>query len=139
MLPGTNMNTSWLLAMETLKKNYGVKLDLHVSYWRYRFMQFRHLYRIRQSRWEFLKQVYKFGSPGEFIFWSLVAFPFALALRVLPVRNRFNWHERLLDLIHRSHPQFDVRRQRVPYGNILELCRNMEFRVPPSATKSPSS
>lgn len=44
ILPGTNMNTSWLLAMEAIKANYGVDLRLRVNYRRYRMLQILHCY-----------------------------------------------------------------------------------------------
>lgn len=39
VLPGTNMNTSWLLAMETLLARYGSEFDLAVDYDAYRRLQ----------------------------------------------------------------------------------------------------
>ena len=39
ILSGTDMNTSWLLAMETLVKNYGAELGLQTNRNRYRFLQ----------------------------------------------------------------------------------------------------
>ena len=39
VLPGTDMNTSWLLSMETLAQNFGGESDIHVNYRRYRFLQ----------------------------------------------------------------------------------------------------
>ena len=45
LLPGTNMNTSWLLAVETLKANYGREFGLRVSRRRYRMLQIIHCYR----------------------------------------------------------------------------------------------
>jgi len=41
LLPGTNMNNSWLLAMETMAKNYRLKLN----YGRYRRLQIMHVLR----------------------------------------------------------------------------------------------
>jgi len=38
-LPGTEMNNSWLLAMETLRLNYGEEHALKVNYGRYRLLQ----------------------------------------------------------------------------------------------------
>jgi len=45
LLPGTNMNTSWLLAVETLRANYGRQFGLRVSRRRYRMLQIIHCYR----------------------------------------------------------------------------------------------
>ena len=39
VLPGTDMNTSWLLSMETLVQNFGGESNLRVNYRRYRFLQ----------------------------------------------------------------------------------------------------
>lgn len=39
VLPGTDMNTSWLLSMETLVKNFGIECAIRVNYDRYRFLQ----------------------------------------------------------------------------------------------------
>lgn len=39
MLPGTDMNTSWLFSMETLANNFGAEGDINVNYDRYRFLQ----------------------------------------------------------------------------------------------------
>jgi len=39
ILPGTDMNTSWLLSMETLVNNFAVEGDIRVNYQRYRLLQ----------------------------------------------------------------------------------------------------
>jgi glycosyltransferase involved in cell wall biosynthesis len=39
LLPGTNMNTSWLLAMETVARNLGGEMPLRVNHRRYRLLQ----------------------------------------------------------------------------------------------------
>lgn len=39
ILPGTDMNTSWLIAMETVKENFKESFPLRVNYGRYRFIQ----------------------------------------------------------------------------------------------------
>ncbi|TDI73664.1 MAG: hypothetical protein E2O82_05620 [Betaproteobacteria bacterium] len=39
ILPGTNMNTSWLLSMETLSQNFCESKNLKINYDRYRFLQ----------------------------------------------------------------------------------------------------
>lgn len=38
-LPGTNMNTSWLQAMESVKQNFSSEFPLKVNYKKYRFLQ----------------------------------------------------------------------------------------------------
>jgi hypothetical protein len=39
VLPGTDMNTSWLLSMETLVKNFGGEFGIRANRNRYRFLQ----------------------------------------------------------------------------------------------------
>ncbi len=39
LLPGSEMNNSWLIAMETLRVNYGAECGLEVNYRRYRLLQ----------------------------------------------------------------------------------------------------
>lgn len=39
ILPGTDMNTSWLVSMETIRENFSEEVELQVSYERYRLLQ----------------------------------------------------------------------------------------------------
>jgi glycosyltransferase involved in cell wall biosynthesis len=47
VLPGSNMNTSWLYAMEVLCKNFGTEFNLRIDYERYRSLQILDYYRSR--------------------------------------------------------------------------------------------
>jgi len=44
VLPGSNINTSWLLAIDAIKQHYAAELPRDVSYGRYRLLQLVHLY-----------------------------------------------------------------------------------------------
>ncbi|HME44410.1 MAG TPA: glycosyltransferase [Syntrophorhabdales bacterium] len=44
LLPGSNMNTSWLLAMETIRMNYDKESKLRINYRHYRSLQVLHLF-----------------------------------------------------------------------------------------------
>jgi len=44
LLPGTNMNTFWLLAMQSICDRYGGDYDVRVNYRRYRFLQILNTY-----------------------------------------------------------------------------------------------
>ena len=44
VLPGSNMNTSWLFAMETLRANYGAEFGLRAHYSQYRALQLLSFY-----------------------------------------------------------------------------------------------
>jgi glycosyltransferase involved in cell wall biosynthesis len=45
VLPGSNIYTSWLYSVETIRENYGRELGLKVNYNRYRLVQIYHAYR----------------------------------------------------------------------------------------------
>ena len=45
ILPGTNMNNSWLLAMETILHNFGKVADVKIRYQRYRLLQIVSVYK----------------------------------------------------------------------------------------------
>src|SRR5262249_21450201 len=45
VLPGTNINTSWLYSVEAIRANYGAELGLRVNYNRYRLLQTVHVYK----------------------------------------------------------------------------------------------
>jgi len=121
-LPGSNMNNSWLLAMEALRRNFGGDMPIAISYWRYRFMQFRVLLRSSASLRGFLQSVWRYGNAPEIAFWSL----FAMLVYVLSLASKRGWPripERVLNWIHISHPSFDYRIREVPYQDILALQR----------------
>jgi len=45
LMPGAENNTSWLLAMETIKINYGKEFGLRINYKKYRFRQMVNVYK----------------------------------------------------------------------------------------------
>lgn len=45
ILPGTEMNTFWMLAMDTIQSNYGSEIPSTVNYRRYRFLQIVHMFK----------------------------------------------------------------------------------------------
>ena len=59
LLPGPNMNTSWLDAMETIRANYGSEIVLRIGHNRYRSLQildmFEKYFKSSVPRLEFLK------------------------------------------------------------------------------------
>ena len=123
LLPGSNMNTSWLLAMETLKKNFSDQESLEIEYRNYRFMQFRDLMQKSNSSKEFLELLRRLGLPGEKLLWQvIIALRFVLDA-LFPMRVSERVLSRLLNSIHASHPKFDARKRSVAYENLLQLSR----------------
>lgn len=123
VLPGSDMNNSWLLAMETVRRNFGAGLDLRLSLWRYRFMQLRALWN-SLPRDEFRLTLRARGRPGERWFWNAVLAADTLMSPMLGGRVWETLLRRLLNLVHTSHPRFDHRRESVAYANLLELARS---------------
>jgi glycosyltransferase involved in cell wall biosynthesis len=72
LLPGTNMNTSWLLAMETVAANLGGEMRLRVNHRRYRLLQALRV----------LRAYYRTPDRSR--------------ADVQQLRARLAWHERLL-------------------------------------------
>jgi glycosyltransferase involved in cell wall biosynthesis len=72
LLPGTNMNTSWLLAMETVAANLASEMRLSVNYRRYRLLQALRV----------LRAYYRTPDRNR--------------TEVQQLRARLTWHERLL-------------------------------------------
>ena len=52
ILPGSNMNTSWLFAMETIKANYGAEFGVQVHYRHYRDLHLLSYYDNRATKGE---------------------------------------------------------------------------------------
>ncbi len=123
VLPGSNMNTSWLLAMETLKKNFPDDMPVDVAYGRYRFMQFRELLRRPGSRRAIFRELGNNGSIGERLFWSPIVVLDGIGSMLLPKAFWGRCLQGLLSLLHASHPRFDARKRTVGYRNLLELSR----------------
>jgi glycosyltransferase involved in cell wall biosynthesis len=124
LLPGSNLNTSWLLAMEAVRQNFGDGVGLRVEYWRYRFMQWRVLWKSLPGA-EFQRMLREDSQPRERQFWKLVMlFDRAFGRAIITRRVWNGVLRRLLDAIHRSHPHFDSRHRDVPFANILELARS---------------
>jgi len=119
-VPGSNMNDSWLCAMQTLAQNFPEVTALRVRYDRYRGLQYGELFKrrggkgivalIRTMRW------------WEFPLYGAAAFAFATA-RILPVRARARAREAIIDALFNPAPRFDPHRSVVPYRDILEAAR----------------
>jgi glycosyltransferase involved in cell wall biosynthesis len=116
-VPGSNMNDSWLCAMETLAMNFP-ECDLSVSYRRYRLLQYQATVReqgvravLRHMRW-WEPLLY---AP------AILLFGFAYAL---PGRLRARVQEKVKSVLS-AYPRFDPQRRTVPYRDILEAARGV--------------
>jgi glycosyltransferase involved in cell wall biosynthesis len=119
IVPGTNMNDSWLCAMETIKRNFP-ESDPRVSYARYRRLQYH--------------AVLTSKEPGRFLrlfrtmrLWEAGVYGSAAAiyvlLRLMPGKYPRRLRESLSHALFSRSPRFDPRRLDVPYQDILEAAR----------------
>jgi len=117
LLPGSAMNTSWLVAMETIRDNFRSDVPFEVDHRRYRLLQVISVWR-NEGPWKAL------GLAGRLSLREMtviVALGALLALTyLLPPRWRRAAYERITDRIG-AYPRFDHRRKAVPYQNILEV------------------
>ncbi|MEO8718033.1 MAG: glycosyltransferase family 2 protein [Burkholderiales bacterium] len=114
LMPGSNLNDSWLCAMETLARNFPERVGNAVKHRGYRRLQYHALIRSRRRR-EALRQMR---------WWELPLYAAAaaalLALRALPSRPRDFLRSHLVHLVFDASPRFDAQRRTVPYRDILE-------------------
>lgn len=120
LIPGSNMNDSWLCAMQTLAQNFPETVGSGVSFSRYRRLQYQELLKagrrdliLRGMRW------------WEFPLIALVALGFALLKRI-PGRKVSALRNDLIRRWFTSLPKFDPRITPVPYRDILEAARARE-------------
>lgn len=88
LMPGSNMNSSWLLAMEAIIKNFGKEFQLNVNYKKYRFLQVLYLYKKFACRENVTCR--NLWEMSKFLFWwekLIYIMPFSL----ISVFIRFNF------------------------------------------------
>lgn len=113
LLPGTKMNSYWLLSMEALRNNFSDEFMLNVNYCRYRLLQIVKVYKKFSLAGRFMnpemktlwncmnwKEIALFGVPFYFLSLLLFTIPKIIRLKIL---NR-------LESLTGSHPSFISRR-----------------------------
>ncbi len=122
LLPGSAMNSSWLAAMEAIRRNFPEEAGLAVDRRRYRFLQIVWIGRNRGLRG--VREVWGRLSARERLTVAWLAL-LLCAVRALPGRLREAAYARLRDALG-AYPRFDARRRDVPWRNILEVFENVE-------------
>jgi glycosyltransferase involved in cell wall biosynthesis len=123
LVPGSDMNDSWLLAMETMRRNWGRAHGIKVGAWRYRFLQLRKAYVERNSFREFLRVLRKHATAWESVLW--VGLHIVICLRSFG-RNaavKAIKRELTLDIVHCAYPKVKIYVAEVDAKDILELHR----------------
>ena len=122
LLPGSAMNTAWLSAMETLKRNFPADATFAVDRARYRLLQIVSIWRARGALG--LRKVLPRLTPAELL--KVAALGAALGvIRLLPGRFGQRLYRKLAHALG-AYPEFNHRRKPVPYRNILEVHEHIE-------------
>lgn len=128
LLPGTNINSSWLFAMEAIKANYGSEFALRANYRRYRLLQIIYVYREyyanrRLSREDVRELERRMHRREKLVYGSILSLLLAL-MKPIPQRLRGRTLNRLayglIKLLGQA-PEWGRELHEVQYKNILEV------------------
>lgn len=130
LLPGYNINTGWLAAMESLKDAYGDHLPAEINYGRYRWLQALYVhehYFLRETLpRSVLLDLRARLRPGGLLL-SMVASPFlAMAGRIWPTRRATLAAQLGRYLRFGQNLEWDVPRLEGRYQNILEVFADVD-------------
>jgi glycosyltransferase involved in cell wall biosynthesis len=128
ILPGTNMNTSWLLSMETLLANYGHEFPIEVDYGRYRLLQLLQVVRRAIASGTGLGELRdlapRLSSREKLCVLGLLG-PYAAASALAPERYRKVLATLPLSAA-RAYPPFTPRRIPGRFANMLEVFEKVD-------------
>ena len=120
VLPGSEMNTSWLAAMQILKMNYSDDIPVDVDYRRYRLLQILSNWR-RGGVSRVCSILPRLGIGDLMLIFVLLAV--GAIMKISPGAVRRNMYGWLIDK-YGAYPRFDARMKPVDYQNILEVFEN---------------
>ncbi len=129
ILPGSDLNTCWLFAVETIKVNYGTEFDLHINYRRYRLLQIFYTYVAyyfskKCTKEEFRELLQKMRLWERIVYSSALQFGIFVA-RIFPRRLAISIGEFVRKLIIQHRPTQSTK-QNVKYNNILEVFEKVD-------------
>ena len=114
LVPGSNMNDSWLCAMQTLARNFPDLVPARVGFTRYRRLQYMEL--LKEGRRDLVLRSMRWW---EYPVYGAVAVLLAV-LKLMPGQSVANFRGDLIRRWFTPVPRFDPRLQNVPYRDILE-------------------
>lgn len=123
IMPGTDMNTSWLLAMETVKQNFGEAYQLKVNYRKYRFLQTLHYFKrfaLRQIGYKSLLNLNKYLNLEEKITFCLPLYLETKWIRMQRREDKRFIRSHMLGTRY-SHPPYAMKEVVEKFPNILAL------------------
>ena len=139
LLPGTNINSGWLLTFEELHRRLGYPPDYKPSYRRYRMLQILHVYggfRLRGTvDAEQVAELHSHLTSVERAIYGSLFGILSVAERVLP-RYVGVQIPRLLTLIARQVPWWSPVPDRGRYRDISEVVRELDRNPDPARWKA---
>lgn len=128
LMPGTSLFSSWLLAMETVKYNYGEEFKLKVNYRKYRFLQVIYHYKLFASQEGF--EAKNLIEMAKSLFWwekLIYLIPFYLIAQYVRMHSQKEVREGMAHnmTISFSHPQYTMKRIEGQFYNILKVFESM--------------
>ena len=139
ILPGTGMNTFWLMAMEAVRTNYGKDLGLDVDYGRYRLLQIvngygeyiknRNNQPLREEAKKYFRILRESMRPWEKLVYGIPLRIAHAALGIMPSTATIGIRRSLLGLFG-QYPEFESRKTQRTYANILEVFENVDPFAP---------
>jgi len=136
ILPGLTDKTSWLIAMEMIKFNYGSEFQLTVDYNRYRYLQILYVYgrfaralkqkdpKLSQYRIEFDELVSKLTVWEKIVYLQMLRIA-DLGMRFIPYGIRDKMIGTIFVWIGKT-PQLNLQKNDRPYNNILEVFEQID-------------
>lgn len=121
LVPGSNMNDSWLCAMETLALNFAERHEMRVSYRRYRLLQYQAV--LREHSWRGVSAVLTHARWWELLLYAPAVAAFAMGF-MLPARVRARVQDPIRSALS-AYPRFDAKRRTVQYRDIMEAARGV--------------
>lgn len=119
LIPGSNMNDSWLCAMETLARNFADEVGTAVNYRAYRRLQYFQMAKEKTFRVA-LRHMRWWEMPA----YALVVLAFCL-IGILPSRLRGALSNWLTYLFAGIAPRFNPQRRVVAHRDILEAAKSL--------------
>ena len=133
VLPGTDMNTSWLFAMEAIKANYGLEFNLRVNYRRYRFLQIFYMFNLyyvakQCSKKEFRELLSKMRLWERILYGSSLWLSLKI-VKLIPSTSVHKIGRYVLKLIG-QYPTYAIKTGDIKYNNILEVFEKIDPAQP---------
>jgi glycosyltransferase involved in cell wall biosynthesis len=121
ILPGSEMNTSWLVSMETLVRNFASEFNIKVSYKRYRLIQICSVYAAFLSQGKNVKKVFN-ELKNKVNLYEKIRFGLFLhpIIKIIPIRFRNTFANKLAGLVN-SHPAIFMPDIKGEFKTILDV------------------